>query len=55
MVQNEWEPVIDPNPGSGTKSTATGEYPCGGVVGVAAAWFVAGLFIGLLGLILWIP
>jgi hypothetical protein len=53
----EYEPLIDQNPGSATTSNAaeTGEYPCGGVVGVAAAWFVAGLFLGLLGLLLWIP
>lgn len=53
----EHEPQIDQNPGHATRSTASesGEYPCGGVMGVAAAWFVAGLFLGLLGLVLWIP
>jgi hypothetical protein len=51
----EYEPLIDQNPGKATTSSATGEYPCGGVVGVAVAWFVAGLFLGLLGLLLWIP
>lgn len=30
-----------------------GEYPCGGVLGVAAAWFVAGLFVATFLILLW--